>query len=111
LTARKKSLQEIIVDEFASQYLPGEVPSEWNDLAVNNLIPEMAHKSANRLKFYAGEENIQELISLLEKAKSDSEGELVEEICGVNMIDWREDPDYWKAFEKLINLIMQDLKV
>jgi hypothetical protein len=111
LTARKKSLQEIIVDEFASQYLPGEVPSEWNDLAVNNLIPEMAHKSANRLKFYAGEENIQELISLLEKAKLDSEGELVEEICGVNMIDWREDPDYWKAFEKLINLIMQDLKV
>jgi hypothetical protein len=111
LTARKKSLQEIIVDEFASQYLPGEVPSEWNDLAVNNLIPEMAHKSANRLKFYAGEENIQELISLLEKTKSDPEGELMEEICGVNMIDWREDPDYWKAFEKLINLIMQDLKV
>jgi hypothetical protein len=110
LTARKKSLQEIIVDEFASQYLPGEVPSEWNDLAVNNLIPEMAHKSANRLKFYAGEENIQELISLLEKSKSDPEGELTEEICGVNMIDWREDPDYWKAFEKLISLIMQNLK-
>jgi hypothetical protein len=110
LTTRKKSSQELIVDEFTSQYLPGEVPSEWNDFAMNHLIPEMAHRSANRLKFYAGEENVQELISLLEKAKSEPESELMEEICGINMIDWREDPDYWKAFEKLIKLIIKNLK-
>jgi hypothetical protein len=109
LTTRKKSLRELILDEFASQYLPGEVPSEWNDFAMNHLAPEMAHRLANRLSFHAGG-NIQELISLLEKAKSDPEGELMEEICGVNMIDWRESPDFWKTFEKSINLIMQDLK-
>jgi hypothetical protein len=110
VTTKKKSLQEIIVDEFSSQYLPRDVPSEWNDFAINNLIPEMAHKSANRLKFSAGEGKTQELIRLLENAKSEPEGELVEEICGTNMIDWREDPDYWKAFEKLINLMIQNLE-
>ena len=108
---KDKSLQELIVDEFSSQYLPGEVPSEWNDFAINHLIPEMACKSANRLKLYAGEEKIQELISLLENTKSEPDGELMEEICGINMIDWREDPDYWKAFEKIINLIIQNLTV
>lgn len=108
---REKSLQELIVDEFSSQYLPGEVPSEWNDFAINHQLPEMAHKSANRLRFYAGEEKIQELIALLENTKLEPEGELMEEICGINMIDWREDPDYWKAFEKLISLIIESLEV
>jgi hypothetical protein len=110
LTIKQKSPQELIVDEFASQYLPGEVPSEWDDFATNQVIPEMAHKSANRLRFYAGDDKIQELIALLESAKLEPEGELMEEICGINMIDWREDSDYWNAFEKIINLIIQDLR-
>lgn len=105
-----KNLQEIVINEFASQYLPDEIPLEWDDFALNQLIPEMAYKSSNRLKKHVGEENIQKLISLLEEVKSDPESSLTERICGTNMIDWREDIKDWQAFEKLISLMVQDLK-
>lgn len=106
-----KNLREIIINEFASQYLPDEIPLEWDDFAINHQLPEMAFKSSNRLKSFVSKENIQELISLLKDAKSDPQNYLTEEICGTNMIDWREDIEDWKAFEKLISLIIENLEV
>jgi hypothetical protein len=107
----KNNLQKLIVNEFASQYLPDELPLEWDELAVNHLIPEMAYKSSNRLRSHVEKEDIQELVSLLRDVKSDPENDLTEKICGVNMVDWREDIEDWQVFEKLISLIIEDLKV
>ncbi len=71
----------------------------------------MAYESSNRLRSHVEKEDIQELVSLLRDVKLDPGNDLTEKICGANMVDWREDIEDWQVFEKLISLIIEDLKV
>jgi hypothetical protein len=103
-------LEELLINEFVCYYLPDEVPLEWDNFALDVVIPDMARRSSRRLRSRMDADNIQSFVALLKEVMSDPENPLTEKICGINMIDWREDPEDWKAFYKLLSLIIQNLE-
>ncbi|WP_218079760.1 hypothetical protein [Anthocerotibacter panamensis] len=103
-------LQEIVKKEFSCQYLPSEVPIVWDSCALQVTLPAMAKASALRMREQVSPEQIEELSTILETALHDQEHPLIETICGINMVDWREEDEDWNALQELLSMIAKNLK-
>jgi hypothetical protein len=108
--ANESSLQQLIWQEFSSQYLPEELPPKWEKAFIEQELPEMAKRSALRLQHNLKTSNVQDLIELLENSGQDPEHPLVQVICDATLIDWSEEPENWIVLQKLLYLILVNLK-
>ena len=100
-------LEEIIRKEFSCYYMADELPG-WNQLEQE--LPEMARRSAVRLKHGLGNNEAQELIKLLEISSQDPNHSVIQTICDATLIDWAEEPQDWSVLQKLLHLIVMNLK-
>lgn len=108
--AKNTNLQQVIWQEFSSQYLPEELPPKWEKSFIEQELPEMARRSALRLKHELKNDNVQELTELLETSSRDPNHLLIQTICDATLIDWADEPDNWTVLQKLLNLIAMNLK-
>jgi len=107
--AKNTDLQQLVRREFSCQYMSDELPP-WDESFMEKELPEMARRSAVRLKHELKGENLQELIELLETASQDPNHSMVQMICDATLIDWPEQPDDWSVLQKILNQIAMNLK-
>ena len=105
-----KKLQQIIWQEFSSQYLPEELPRKWEAAFIEQELPKMARRSALRLKHQLKNDNVQELTELIETSSLDPNHLLIQTICDATGIDCADEPDNWTVLQNLLNLIVMRLK-
>jgi len=108
--AKNTNLQQVIWQEFSSQYLPEELPPKWEKSFIEQELPAMARRSALRLKHELKNDNVQELTELLETSSRDPNHSLIQTICDATLIDWADEPENWTVLQKLLNLIAMNLK-
>ena len=103
-------LSRIVVNEFASQYPPDEMPPEWDREFLESRLPRMAAASAARLRHRVGRDNLGALAGMVEAAAADPQDPLADALCGVNMVDWQDTPGGWRVLQRLLGQIRQDLR-
>jgi hypothetical protein len=106
---KNTDLQQLVRREFSCQYMSDELPA-WDESFLEEELPEMAKRSAVRLKHELKGENPQELIELLETASQDPNHSMIQMICDATLIDWPEEPEDWSVLQKLLNQIARNLK-
>jgi hypothetical protein len=108
--ANNLNLKQVIWQEFSSQYLPDELPLKWEESFLEKELPEMARRSALRLKHALKNDHVQELIELLETASQEPNHLFIQTICDATLIDWANEPENWIVLQKLLDLIAMHLK-
>ncbi|MBD2767941.1 hypothetical protein IC235_08545 [Hymenobacter sp. BT664] len=103
-------LQKIIWQEFSSQYLPDELPLKWEQAFIDQELPDIARRSALRLRHGLKNDHVRELSELLETSSRDPNHSLIQTICDATLIDWADESENWIVLQKVLNLIALNLK-
>lgn len=103
---QNNDVQEIVWQEITSQYLPEELPEDNQELY--NLLPRLAQSSTKRLLFRINKEQINELKTVLQAARSDKSHPLIVSISKSSLIDWDKEPN-WGVIQRLFELILQEI--
>jgi hypothetical protein len=99
-------VENAIENEFVCYYQLDELPGVWTEEALAADWDERAASSADRLLHVLGKERAQELIDVLERMRNDPQDLLVQRISSGTMMFWFDDPQYWQAFQSLIDRII-----
>jgi hypothetical protein len=99
------NIQEALKQEFGCYYIADELLEGWED-----SLPQMARASASRLSDRVGENDIQDLNQLLKDARNDPNHPVIQMICDETLIDWVDEPTDWQVLQKLLDLIVTNLK-
>lgn len=104
------NLENAIESEFVCYYQLDELPGVWTEEALATDWDERAASSAERLLHVLGKERAPELIDVLDRLRHNPQDPLVQRISSGTMMFWFDDPQYWRAFEALIDRIIAAIR-
>jgi hypothetical protein len=104
------SIESTILNEFACYYGVDELPNRKDSNYLEKEIPEMALMSADRFKTFTPDDKINGLIATLHCLRDDKSHPLVSKIEDQTLMSWTDSPEIWQAFQRLLELIIINLK-
>lgn len=103
------ALNRAIDNEFTCYYQIDELPGPWNEEVLSTELPRRAWKSAVRLRQAVGEANVPALVQMLSDMQRDPGHPMVSMIGGYTRFIWTDDPEDWRVFQLLMELIITNL--
>jgi hypothetical protein len=103
-------VEDTISSEFICYYQIDELPGVWTEEALKTDWDERAAESTERLLYRLGKERAGELIDVLNRMRDNPQDPLVQRICSSTLMFWFDDPQYWHAFEALIDRIIANIR-
>lgn len=103
-------LEDAIGSEFICYYQIDELPGVWTEEALKTDWDERAAESTQRLLHVLGKERAGELLDVLNRMRNNPQAPLVQEICSGTMMFWFDEPQYWHAFEALLDRIIANIR-
>jgi hypothetical protein len=103
-------VERAIENEFSCYYGSDELPREMNSHFLQIELPDMAARSAERLKHMVGENNISKLVKVLQDMRNDPSHPLIKTISNNTLVAWDIDPDDRRAFQILLDAVVDNLQ-
>lgn len=101
---------QAIENEFVARYQIDELPLPWTEKSLKGELRWKAWASSVRLRQTVAPERIPEVITILQAMRDDPQHPLVQEIGASTLMIWSDEPENWRVFQHLQDLIITDLQ-